>query len=159
MLDQLIDRMVGILKVLSAVCIGGTMSITCADVIGRFFGHPILGAVELGVLLAALALGFSLPYAHRQGAHVGVEILYMLLGKKGQAAMRLFTGVAGAALFAVIAYMCASYALDMKASGEVSMTLQLPLHPVIMVISGCFWVLMAVQIYEVIFSALKEIVS
>lgn len=157
MIDNVLDRLVGLFKVLSSVALAGTMGITCVDVVGRFFGHPVLGSVEIGVLLAALALGFSLPYAHRENAHVGVEVLYMHLGARAQAVLRTVTGVAGVGLFGVIGWMCSAYATDMRANSEVSMTLQIPLHPIIFAISACFWLLALVQLADVWTSARKAV--
>ena len=41
--EWITDRM----KIAGAVCLVGMMGLTCADVIGRFFRHPIFGSVEL----------------------------------------------------------------------------------------------------------------
>lgn len=148
MLEQWIDRVSEGFKLLSAVCLAAMMLITCADVIGRAVSVPIMGAVEITALFATLALSFSLPYAHRQKAHVGVEIFTMRMGERGQAWMRLATGLLALALFVVIAWQSALYATQMRASGEVSLTLQLPYYIVIYFISASFCVLSLVQVAE-----------
>lgn len=150
MLEQWIDRMSGGFKVLSAACLAAMMLTTCADVIGRALSVPIIGAVEITALFATLALSFSLPYAHRQKAHVGVEILTMRMGERAQAGVRLPTGLLAFAFFAVIAWQSAVYATQMRASGEVSLTLELPYYLVIYFISASFAVLSLVQLVELI---------
>ncbi|MDF1551764.1 MAG: TRAP transporter small permease [Deferrisomatales bacterium] len=150
MLERWIDRMSGGFKSLSAVCLVGMMLTTCADVVGRAVSTPITGAVEIAALFATLALSFSLPYAHRQKSHVGVEILTMLLGERAQAGVRVFTGLLGLFLFVVIAWQSAGYATQMRASGEVSLTLELPYYLVIYFISASFVVLSLVQLAELI---------
>ena len=150
MLERWIDRMSGSFKSLSAMCLVGMMLTTCADVVGRAVSTPITGAVEIAALFATLALSFSLPYAHRQKAHVGVEILTMRLGDRAQAGIRVFTGLLGLLLFVVIAWQSAGYATQMRASGEVSLTLELPYYIVIYFISASFAVLSLVQLDELI---------
>lgn len=152
-----VDRLTAILKALSAVTLAAMMFLTCADVLGRAAGHPILGAVELGVLMAALVLAFAMPYAHREKAHVGVEILYMRLGDRAQAFLDVFTGTAAMTMFGIIGWRSADYAGQMRASGEVSMTLQLPVHYIIYLISASFWVLTLVQLLDVIESVRRGV--
>lgn len=148
-----IERLDDVLKGLSALSLGAMVLLTCADVVGRAIARPLLGAVEVTGLLATLALAFSLPYAHRQRAHVGVEILYMRLGRRARAAVEVCTGTLGTGLFAAIAWMSADYASQMRASGEVSMTLQLPSYLVIYLIAASFAVLALVQLADVLRSA------
>jgi len=152
------DRVISVFRAASAAVLGGMMLLTCADVVGRFLGRPILGAVELGVLMSALVLAFSMPYTQREKGHVGVELLSMRLGTRGKALLDLCTAVAGSALFAVIAWQCWVYASQMKASGEVSMTLQLPAYYVIYLMAASFGGLAAVQFTEVI-AALRQAVG
>lgn len=142
-------------RALSAIALAAAMLITCADVAGRALGHPILGAVEVGVLLAALVLAFSLPHTEQEKGHVGVELLIMRLGPRARSAMDGFNAAVGAALSGTIGWMCSTYAASMKASGEVSMTLQIPLHPIIYVISACFWALALVQLSNALQNARK----
>ncbi len=149
-MERWVDRLAGGLKVLSAVCLAGMMLLTCADVVGRAVGRPILGAVEITGLLATLLLAFSMPYTHRVRAHVGVELLVMRLGPRARAAVEACTGALGTALFAVIAWRSWIYAGQMRASGEVSMTLQLPVYVVIYLIALSFAVLAAVQLADVV---------
>ena len=152
-MERVIERLSGLLKGLSAVCLGAMVLLTCVDVVGRAVARPVLGAVEVTGLLATLALAFSLPYAHRQRAHVGVELLYMCLGARARGAVDLLTGALGTALFAAIAWKSADYASQMRASGEVSMTLQLPTYLVIYLISGSFAVLAVVQLADAVRAA------
>jgi TRAP-type C4-dicarboxylate transport system permease small subunit len=61
---KFVGKFVSAFKILGAVCLAGMMLLTCSDVIGRFFGHPILGAEEIVGFMAALAMGAAMPYAH-----------------------------------------------------------------------------------------------
>ncbi len=147
------DAVANGLKSLSALCLAAMMLLTCADVVGRALGRPILGAVEITGFFATLVLAFSMPYAHRVRAHVGVELLIMRLSPRTRAVLEACTGVLGTALFSVIAWRTWIYAGQMRASGEVSMTLQLPIHWILYLVSVSFGVLAAVQATDVVRSA------
>jgi TRAP-type C4-dicarboxylate transport system permease small subunit len=150
MLEQWIDRMSAAFKVLSAVSLMAMMLVTCMDVVGRALASPIKGAVEIAALLATMALSFSLPYAHRQKAHIGVEILTIRMGERSRAWLSCTTGLLSFALFAIISWQSARYATQMRASGEVSLTLQLPYYLVIYFIAASFAVLTLVQGVEIV---------
>lgn len=150
MLDPWIERLGYGFKVLSATCLAAMMLLTCVDVIGRVVARPILGAIEVAGFLATLTLAFSLPDTHRARGHVGVEILTMRLGPRSRAAMEVVTGLLGLGLFAVITWRCFDYGAQMQAAGEVSMTLQLPVHYIIYFIAASFGVLTLVQLADVV---------
>ncbi len=157
MLTTVLGRVIGLFRAASAAVLGAMMLLTCADVVGRAVGRPILGAVELGVLMAALVLAFSMAYTHMEKGHVGVELLYMRLGTRGQGVLDSVTGATGFILFAIIARQTWVYAGIMKASGEVSMTLQLPTYAIIYLISASFGLLALVQLTDVIASLKKAV--
>lgn len=58
------------------------MLVTCTDVVGNFFGYPVLGSEEIVSLIAALLIAFVLPAAHEENAHIGVDIFYIGLSPK-----------------------------------------------------------------------------
>jgi TRAP-type C4-dicarboxylate transport system permease small subunit len=145
MLDRGIEFLTTLLKRLSAVTLAAMMLLTCVDVVGRALGRPILGAVEVTGLLATLTLAFSLPYTQRERGHVGVELLFQYVSSRTQAVVETATGLLALGLFGAIAWRSADYAAQMRASGEVSMTLQLPTYVVIYFIAASFAVLALVQ--------------
>ncbi|MDW7711039.1 MAG: TRAP transporter small permease [Deferrisomatales bacterium] len=145
MLDRGIEHLTTLLKRFSAVTLAAMMLLTCVDVVGRAAGRPVTGAVEVTGLLATLTLAFSLPYTQRVRGHVGVDLLFQYVGSRTQAAIEALTGCLAMLLFGAIAWKSAEYAAQMRASGEVSMTLQLPTYLVIYLIAGSFAVLALVQ--------------
>jgi len=153
MVERGIEHLSNLLKRLSAAALGAMMLLTCADVIGRAAGRPLLGAVEVTGLLATLALAFSLPYTQRERGHVGVELLFQMVGSRTQAAVETVTGLLALALFGIIAWKSAEYGAQIRASGEVSPTLQLPTYVVIYLIAASFGVLALVQASAVVQAA------
>lgn len=64
-----LDKIVAMLMGIGACCLVAMMLITCADVVGRFFNHPIFGTVEIVGFLATLAL--ALAYTHQVKGNIG----------------------------------------------------------------------------------------
>ena len=144
--DWLSDK----LNILGAVCLVGMMLLTCADVVGRFFRHPIFGSVELVGFMATLAVALALPYTHQVKGHIGVELLVRTLPEKIQTIISIITGTISFLLIGVITWRMFLYAGTMQRSGEVSMNLELPTHVVIYVLSFCFLVFALVVFIDVL---------
>ncbi len=148
--EKFVDKLVSIFKVFGAACITGMMLLTCSDVIGRIFGHPILGAEEIVGFMAALAMAAAMPYAHAMHAHVGVDMLVKELSPKKQAIIDAITNSLAFILFIMMGWQTWLYAAELKRSGQVSMTLELPSYYVVYFLSFCFFVFCAVIFVEIL---------
>lgn len=128
----LLARLETVMKVLAACCLMGMALLTGADVFGRgVFNTPIFGSEEIVTILATLAVGFSLPYAHSQRVHIGVEILVRRLSRAKRVAIGLLTNLTAAGLFALVCWRMVDYAGTLKRAGTVSMNLELPEYCVV----------------------------
>ncbi len=132
------------LKQGGAVCLTGMSLLTCADVVGRFFKHPIFGSVELVTFLGVLAAAMALPFTHETRGHIGVEFFVVRMSGKRRQIIDVCTGIISFALFVVVAWRMVLYGISLKQSGEVSMNLELPEYLIIFAVAGCFLVLSAV---------------
>ena len=132
----LLDKM----KIIGAGCLIGMTLLTCVDVVGRAFGHPVFGSVELVGFMATLAVVMALPYTHQVQGHIGVEIVVRLLSEKTQTIIDICTGILSLSLFALVTWRMLVYARTMQESGEVSMNLELPEHLIIYVTAFCLLV-------------------
>ena len=146
---RFVDRIQELMKIIGAVCLVGMMLLTCADVIGRLFGHPIFGSVELVGFMATLAVVMALPYTHKVEGHIGVEILVRLLSEKTQTKIEICTGLLSLALFAIVTWRMWIYAGTMQQSGEVSMNLELPEHYVIYVAAFCLLIFVFIILQDI----------
>ena len=135
---QTLDGVSRALKAIGAVCLAGMGLLTCIDVVGRIFNHPIFGAVELVGFMATLTVAAGLPYTHQVRGHIGVEILVRNFSPKTQTAIELGTSVLSLALFSVVAWQMTDYARTMAASGEVTMNLGFPEYTIIYCVAFCF---------------------
>jgi len=138
------------LKIIGAACLAGMMLLTCADVVGRAFGHPIFGSVEIVGFMATLAVVMAMPYTHQVQGHIGVEILVRLFSEKTQTIIDTCTGIISLILFAVVTWRMTVYANTMRESGEVSMNLELPEHLVIFVTAFCLLIFTLIILRDII---------
>ncbi|WP_419663785.1 DctQ9: C4-TRAP dicarbooxylate transporter [Desulfosarcina variabilis str. Montpellier] len=128
-----IDRFVGQLASwfngIAAAAVAAMMFLTCLDVILRLFRHPIPGTYEIVSMLGAVFVSFALARTSVDQGHIAVDFLVQRFPKRWQHAIEAINSVICALLFSVVGYQCVIYAIDLKATGEVSMTLQMPLYP------------------------------
>ena len=138
------------MKIMGAACLVGMTFLTCADVVGRAFGHPIFGSVEIVGFMATLAVVMAMPYTHQVQGHIGVEILVRLFSQKTQTIIDICTGIVSLILFAIITWRMTVYAHTMQKSGEVSMNLELPEHFIIYVTAICLLVFTLIILKDII---------
>jgi len=105
------------------------MLLTCADVVLRYFRMPIPGTYELVCFLGAAAIAFAMAYTSVEKGHVSVRFVVELFPHKIQGLINGITSGFGLFLFALIAWQSAIYANELRLSGEVSLTLELPFYP------------------------------
>lgn len=128
------------MKIIGAACLVGMTFLTCADVVGRAFGYPIFGSVEIVGFMATLAVVMALPYTHQVNGHIGVEIVVRLLSKRTQIMIEIATGLISLLLFVIVTWRMTVYARTMQESGEVSMNLELPEHLIVYITAFCLLV-------------------
>jgi len=124
-------------KIFGAACLVGMTLLTCIDVVGRAFRHPVFGSVEIVGFMSTLAVAMALPFTHRVKGHIGVEILVRMLPSRWRTLIDLCTNVLSLGLFALVTWRMAVYAHTMQQSGEVSMNLELPEYAIIYVVAFC----------------------
>ena len=140
-MNRLIYKLVDWVKNLGGVALVGMMTITTLDVITRYFGHPIFGAVELVSFMATILLACAMPMTHVENGHVGVDLVVRLLSERSQALIDTITGFLSLTLFALICWQCVLYGQSMAKTGEVSMSLEFPSYIFVYVVAAAFGVL------------------
>lgn len=126
------------LNALSAAAVMAMMLLTCADIVLRLMRRPITGTYELMGFLAALFVSFALAQTSVDKGHIAVDFLVMRLSRRAQRIIDALNDGVCIGLFALVTRQCVVYGAELRASGEVSMTLQLPVYPVVYGIgAGC----------------------
>lgn len=114
---------------LAGAAIVAMMLLTCADVVLRLFSRPIPGTYELVSFFGAVSVAFAMAHTCVEKGHIAVSVLVQLLPRRGRETVDALTSTLGLILFALIAWRSVLYAEDLRRSGEVSLTLQLPFYP------------------------------
>ena len=137
-IDRYVGKLASLFNGIAAAAVVGMMTLTCLDVLLRFFRHPIPGTYEIVGMLSAVFVSFSLARTSVDQGHIAVDFLVQRLPLRLQHAIEAVNTGICALLFTVVCRQCVSYAQDLKSSGEVSMTLQMPIHPFVFGIAvGC----------------------
>jgi TRAP-type C4-dicarboxylate transport system permease small subunit len=135
----------------AAAAVTAMMLLVCADVTMRFFFRsPIPGAYDLVGFLAMLAVSLSLSYTTITKSHIAVELLVEKLPRKVRHGIDAINALLSFTLFAMITWQTALYGLHMRTTGEVSLTLKLPVYPFVFgITAGCGFlcVILAFQCY------------
>ncbi|MBU1564113.1 MAG: TRAP transporter small permease [Proteobacteria bacterium] len=138
------------LKVVGAVALFGMAVLTCADVVGRVFKHPIFGSIELVSFMGVFAVAMALPVTQFSKGHIGVELFVDKLPRKGRLFFELCTEIVSLALFVIITWRMFFFSIKLRASGEVSMNLHLPEYAIVFVLACCCVVLCLVIVSSII---------
>lgn len=135
-------------NLLACAAVVAMMLLSTTDVVLRLFGKPISGAYELVGFLGTIVVSFALAFTSMEKGHIAVELLVEKLPQRAQLAIESFCNLIGALLFGMLAYKAIRYALDIKESGEVSSTLQMPIYPFIFGMSVGFGLLFLLLIAD-----------
>lgn len=105
-----------VLTVMSAVSIGG-----------RALGRPIQGDYELMQFGCAVAVALFLPYCQFKRGNIIVDFFTVRSGRRLQGALDAFGALLLALVMVLLAWRTAAGTSAMKASGETSMLMGVPL--------------------------------
>jgi TRAP-type C4-dicarboxylate transport system permease small subunit len=133
------------------------MLLTCADVFLRLFRHPVPGTYELVGFLGTVVIAFSMAYTSLERGHIAVEILVEKLPRRMQTGVEAAVALIGAALFALVAWQSMAYAADLRQSGEVSVTLAMPIYPFIYGVAAGSGLLTLVLLSEALQNTIKAV--
>ncbi|MCP3927089.1 MAG: TRAP transporter small permease [Desulfobacterales bacterium] len=138
--DSILDFLEKWTKTAGAICLVGMASVTLCDIVLRYFGKPIFGSEEIVMFLATLVVAFTLPFAHTQKSHIGVEILVRLFSERTKRIIYFITDIVTVLFFTLVAWRVFLYAGKEKKAGTVSLNLEFPEYYIIYALSFCFMI-------------------
>ena len=147
--DQVLGKASKILNAIGGAALVFMMLLTVADVIGRMFGHPIIGTYEVVALSLAVVIGFTMPKVALDRKHVYMEIVVDKLSPTGRALMFTFTRLICLTLFVLAGYNLLGVGNEFRVSGEVSSSIRVPFFPVAYGMSVCCFVLSLVFLLDI----------
>ena len=128
-----------ILSRAASVILFSMMLLTIADVfLRKVFSRPILGALEMTEFMMVGVVFFSLAQTEILNRHVKVDLLMSRLGERTQGLIDMITQFVCFLLFGAITWSTLVYSKEMRASGEVSQDLWVPIYPFVYIVAvGC----------------------
>ncbi len=135
--ERLLRRVVLGLAYFAGACLVVMVLVTTGDVVLRQFNLPFTGAYDLVKIAAALTVAAALPYTTAIKGHVAIEFFFHKLGRRGRIVVDTLMRLGGMGLFALLGWGCIDYGNSLRATGEVSTTVQLPIYwvPYVLAIS------------------------
>lgn len=112
--------------------------------------RPIPGTYDLVAMAGAVAASFAMAHTTVESGHVAVSLVIRLFTKQIQAFFKLGTDILSGLLFGILSARCLFYARNLKESGEVSMTLQIPFHPFVYLLAFSAFAVMLVFLIAII---------
>jgi TRAP-type C4-dicarboxylate transport system permease small subunit len=129
-LDAAVRRCVGVANGIGLVALVAMTLVTVVDVAGRYLlNRPLPGALELSELLMVFLVFGCFAYTELQNGHVDVDVLVNRFPPWGRAVCEALAALLSAGFWGVVAWRTAVRALDIRAAGETSTILGLPIWP------------------------------
>ncbi|MCX5824136.1 MAG: TRAP transporter small permease, partial [Deltaproteobacteria bacterium] len=104
-----------------------------------------------------LIVSFALALTSLEKGHIAVEILMEKLPPRVQVGIETVTSLIGASLFGLLTWQSLIYAADMRQSGEVSVTLTMPIYPFIYGIAAGSAMLVLVLLADGLRAAIRTV--
>lgn len=118
------------LQRVAAVALVVMLGLIVADIVGaKGFKWPVPGGIEIAGLLGVVVVAFSIAQTQAVHGHIEVEFLVTRLPKKIQKAISAVMYCCGMALFVLLGWQSYELGRRLQASGEVSMTQEIPFYP------------------------------
>lgn len=128
--DAGVRRLVAGANGIGLVALVAMTLVTVLDVGGRYLlNRPLPGALELSELLMVFLVFGCFAYTELQSGHVDVDVLVNRFPPRGRAVCEALAALLGAGFWGAIAWRTMVRALDIRAAGETSTNLGLPIWP------------------------------
>lgn len=131
LVDKIVSRISGTFAAIGATLIGLLALAVVTDVIGRQFGSPITGIVELAAQTVVISAFLTIPYVMRRGGHIRATVLVSRTPPAVRKGLEALAYLIGALIFALLAFSAwDAFVTDwVKASYEGEGALRIPTWP------------------------------
>ena len=133
---------------ISGAAIFVMMGITVTDIVLRLFKSGITGAYDIVCLAGAVSVACAMPYVTAVKGHIAIEFFYHKAGRMGRKILDSLFRLLALALFAFLAYRNISYGLYLLSTGQVMLTLQVPIFWLPFLLSVVFALLFFITFYH-----------
>ncbi|WP_138465751.1 TRAP transporter small permease [Poseidonocella sp. HB161398] len=110
LLRSVTDRLIGLSAILGTLALLWVVAVIVADVAGRNFGHPVYGSQDLITTSMVIIVFGGMALCDREDGHIVVDIFEKAFSAGLNRRIDIFSGLLGAAIFALIAVTVAQSA-------------------------------------------------
>jgi TRAP-type C4-dicarboxylate transport system permease small subunit len=103
-LDKTVAGITNVFAVIGATLIGVLALLVVSDVVGRNFGFPITGIVELAAQTVVISAFLTIPFVMRKGSHIRATVLVSRLPELWRRGFEVLAFAIGVVVFALLAY-------------------------------------------------------
>ncbi len=103
-LDKTVAAVTILFAVVGATLIGLLALLVVADVVGRNFGSPVTGIVELAAQTVVISAFLTIPFVMRKGSHIRATVLVSRLPELWRRGFEVLAFAVGVFIFALLAY-------------------------------------------------------
>jgi TRAP-type C4-dicarboxylate transport system permease small subunit len=130
-LDKTVAGITTVFAVIGATLIGMLAILVVSDVVGRNFGFPVTGIVELAAQTVVISAFLTIPFVMRKGSHIRATVLVSRLPEIWRRGFEVMAFLAGVIVFALLAYSSwGNFVIDYtEASYEGEGALRIPTWP------------------------------
>jgi len=128
--NRLLGRVNSVVAVFCGALVFGYMFLVIANVTGRYtLASPVYGTMEIGQLVLASVIFFSLGYAQTEGAHIRVKAVIERLPHNRRELFEITTLALGVLMMILMAWRALPFALESYNLGEVHVSVAVPIWP------------------------------
>jgi len=137
-LEKFARRLSNRLNSIAGAGLAAMLVLVVADIVAaKSFKWPIPGGIEMVGFLGVVIVAFSIAETQVLRGHIEVEFLAARLPKTAQKVIGGIVYSIGMAMFALLAWTSYDFGQMLRASGEVSMTQEIPFYPFVYGIAFC----------------------
>jgi len=126
------------------------MLLVVANVILRAFGVPIMGTVEFVGFLTSIAVGMSLAHCATKGGHIAVSLFFEKMPKRVQQIVSILVNTIVFIFLWVIVWRLWVYAITLRNTGQISLTMGISFYPLVMAIAVGFAIYSLIVLVKVV---------
>jgi TRAP-type C4-dicarboxylate transport system permease small subunit len=126
------------------------IGVTIIDIVLRFFKSGITGAYDIVCLAGAVSVACALPYVTAVKGHIAIEFFYQKAGRRGRKILDSFFRLILLVVFAFLVYRNIGYGLYLFSTGQVMLTLRIPIFWLPFLLSVSFALLFIITFYHLI---------
>ena len=146
-----LDRCSAVLAVIGAAAIVLLVAVTVVAVVFRYvIGDPIFGIDDLSQVGLSLAVAGSIAYGGRMGAHVHVDVLSMVGGRRVTRYTDILVRAIGAFIVGLTSWALVEQGLCGTRCGHFTPNLVIPHLPFYLVLAAAMAVYAAVLVLELV---------